>query len=62
MDDPPLWLYFVLAGLLACSALCSASETAFFSLDPIERQEQGIMIWPYEKFLERLWAQELLNK
>ncbi|MHC4262258.1 MAG: hemolysin family protein [Planctomycetota bacterium] len=37
MDDPPLWLYFVLAGLLACSALCSASETAFFSLDPIER-------------------------
>lgn len=37
MIDAPLWLWPVLAGLLLCSGLCSASETALFSLTPQER-------------------------
>ncbi|QDU67009.1 hemolysin family protein [Engelhardtia mirabilis] len=41
MIDAPLWLYGLLAGLLGASAVCSASETAFFSLEPAERARAG---------------------
>jgi putative hemolysin len=41
MNEVSPWIFAVLGGLLAASAVCSASETAFFSLDPVERARAG---------------------
>jgi putative hemolysin len=41
VNEVPLWVWSLLGALLCGSGLCSASETALFSLDPSERARAG---------------------